>query len=214
VTAIAAGLRHTCALTNAGGVKCWGLNDHGQVGTPGYVHSKPADVAGLGRSVIAIAAGGFHSCALTRLGSVKCWGRNAEGQLGDGTQVNRQRPVGVVGFGPAQASLAVISRSVHVTPGRLARIVLRCGPAARCRGVLSLSAIARGSAHTRITVSLGSGRFSISTGKTALVKVKLPVAGYRLLLRLKRLAARARIDYGQLDGTTTMRTSSVTLIAP
>jgi Regulator of chromosome condensation (RCC1) repeat len=183
-------------------------------GHSSYVHSKPTDVAGLGRSVIAIAAGGLHSCALTRSGSVKCWGRNVEGQLGDGTQVNRQRPVGVVGFGPAQASLAVTSRSVHVTPGRLAGIVLRCGPAARCRGVLSLSAVARGSSHTRITLNLGSGPFSISTGKTGRVKVKLPVAGYRLLLRLKRLAARARIDYRQLDGTTTMRTSSVTLIAP
>ncbi len=32
VSSIAAGESHTCALTNAGGVKCWGFNGYGQLG--------------------------------------------------------------------------------------------------------------------------------------------------------------------------------------
>ncbi|MFN8489076.1 MAG: hypothetical protein U0350_15925 [Caldilineaceae bacterium] len=32
VQAVALGEEHACALTTAGGVKCWGRNDYGQVG--------------------------------------------------------------------------------------------------------------------------------------------------------------------------------------
>src|SRR5512147_2951140 len=96
VTAFAAGEGHTCVLTGANGVKCWGRNAEGQLGdnttTPRLV---AVDVAGLPSGVAQIAAGGFHTCALTaevnpgQGGGVKCWGSNAFGQLGDGTTTPR-----------------------------------------------------------------------------------------------------------------------------
>lgn len=95
IAAISAGGAHTCALTASGGIKCWGDNRFGQLGTGtsrgpetcgGFACStRPVDVSGLTRDVIAVASGEFHTCALTSVGDVKCWGANFYGQLANHT---------------------------------------------------------------------------------------------------------------------------------
>lgn len=99
VVALAAGWEHMCALTRAGGVKCWGAGSSGQLGRGSSAFSRvPVDVFGLSEGVVAISAGYVHSCALTGSGAVRCWGGNFTGQLGDGTTNSSTVPVDVVGL--------------------------------------------------------------------------------------------------------------------
>ena len=68
-TQIAAGDSHTCALTTAGAVECWGSNSNGQLGNNSTANNDvPVAVIGLGSGVVAIAAGYSHTCALTMAG--------------------------------------------------------------------------------------------------------------------------------------------------
>jgi alpha-tubulin suppressor-like RCC1 family protein len=94
---VAAGYTHTCALTRAGAVKCWGWNGHGQLGD-GTLTERHTPISVIPRGIKAIAAGAHHTCALTNAGAVKCWGNNDSGQLGDGTRRDRRSPISVPGL--------------------------------------------------------------------------------------------------------------------
>ena len=105
---IAVGGDHTCALSDAGKMRCWGWNKFGQLGDGTTTNrSTPIDVASLPDGIVAIAAGGAHSCAITAPGGVSCWGRNTVGQLGDGTTTDHPTPVAVNGLTSGIVALAL-----------------------------------------------------------------------------------------------------------
>jgi len=104
---ISAGGYTTCAVTNAGGVKCWGRNSYGQVGDgTNQGHTAPVDVLGLTSGVLAVQNGWDHACALTTSGGVKCWGGNSNGQLGDNSYTTRNTPVDVYGLSSGVIAIA------------------------------------------------------------------------------------------------------------
>src|SRR5205809_933465 len=86
---------HTCGVTTAGAIYCWGSNSRGQIGdNSGTDQHAPALVQPpVGVTFQAVSAGGQHTCAVTTTGDAYCWGRNEFGRLGDGTGTDRRTPV-------------------------------------------------------------------------------------------------------------------------
>lgn len=109
------GGQYTCALTAAGGVKCWGL-----IGNPTlfYQHIQsdvPVDVPGLTSDVQSIAMSDVHICALLTNGSVKCWGDGWFGQLGNGELGYSQVPTDVIGLSDVKSIAAHGTLSCAIT---------------------------------------------------------------------------------------------------
>ena len=137
----ASGGYHTCAVTVAGDVRCWGGNSWGQATVPsdlgvvsqvslGELHTCAVTVAGAVRcwgdnfygqatvpsdlgAVSQVSAGRIVTCALTVAGAVRCWGRNNYGQLN------------------VPSNLGVVSQ---VTARGLHACALTVGGAVRCWG--------------------------------------------------------------------------------
>ena len=81
---------HTCALTEEGGVVCWGKNNYGQLGDgstanknyPVAVVTSETVTTPLG-GIVQVTTGGSHTCAITKEGGVKCWGWGTYGSFGE-----------------------------------------------------------------------------------------------------------------------------------
>ena len=162
VTQIAVGMEHTCALLSGGTVRCWGANEHGELG---YGHTNhigmresPASAGdvNLGGAVTQIAVGSSHTCALLTGGTVRCWGKNEYGQLGYGHTNN-------IGDdeSPASAGDVNIGGSVtQIAAGYFHTCALLTGGAVRCWGG-NRSTGKLGYGHTN---DIGDDEYPVSAG--------------------------------------------------
>lgn len=81
--AIDTNLQHTCAVSAAQDVFCWGGNFSGQLGAPmAILSSTRAQLVRSGNRYKSVTAGTAHSCAVQASnGLVDCWGDNSDFQL-------------------------------------------------------------------------------------------------------------------------------------
>lgn len=100
VVGIAGSTYDACALDDGGSVRCWGWNDHGQLGDGTQTNSPtPVAVNGLASNQSAVAVGRAHTCAVDTSHVMRCWGANFNGQLGDATWNRQLAPVEIQGLG-------------------------------------------------------------------------------------------------------------------
>lgn len=143
VEKIAAGIDHTCAVALDGArLRCWGLNDRGQLGqgsTEDIGDDEPASLAtdvalvGFGR-VVELAAGIVHTCARSDTGRVRCWGDRellgleASEDIGDDEAVpNQDIDLGFVDGDPQKPQTALaIAAATRWTCALLADNTARC----------------------------------------------------------------------------------------
>ncbi|HEX9625196.1 MAG TPA: hypothetical protein VF979_12520, partial [Streptosporangiaceae bacterium] len=125
ITKVAAGGRHTLALTSTGSVLTWGRGSWGQLGNGGKASRDVPVSARLpaGDKVTAVSAGGGFSLALTSTGKVLAWGHNTYGQLGDGSMANAtlpkrvRLPAGMVAIGLAAGPTTRHSFAIVIPAG-------------------------------------------------------------------------------------------------
>ncbi len=93
VASVTAGGSHSCALTPAGGVFCWGRGESGQLGNGKTISESIPVAVDLAGTAVQIAAGNEFTCARLDDGAVQCWGKGSRGQLGNLGVTDRSRPV-------------------------------------------------------------------------------------------------------------------------
>jgi alpha-tubulin suppressor-like RCC1 family protein len=204
VTSVAAGYYHTCALTTAGGLKCWGANGVGQLGNGSWSapHTTPVDVVGLTTGVRSVTVGRTHTCAVTTAGSVKCWGGNDYGQLGDHTDIWRASPFTVVGLS---------SGILDVAAGWYHNCARRSTGGVMCWGRNLYGQIGDGTLIDRWTPFYVEGLVGFA--------VAVAAGGYHSCARTSYTGPGGSLKcwgfnyYGQLgDGTTDLRTNPVGVV--
>jgi alpha-tubulin suppressor-like RCC1 family protein len=141
---LACGSIHTCALLDNGQVKCWGNNDHGQLGLgdandrgdgSGEMGDNLSAVnLGTGRTAVAVSAGDTHTCALLDNNQVKCWGYNGYGELGLGDTANRGDEPGEMGDNLPVVDLGTGVSAVDLSSGHGHNCVLLDNGQVKCWG--------------------------------------------------------------------------------
>jgi alpha-tubulin suppressor-like RCC1 family protein len=199
------GFRHSLGVTASGIAYAWGVGTDGRLGD-GYTSSRTSPVTVIGgiTNWAQVSAGTSHSLGVTASGIAYAWGLNSTGQLGDGTTTNRSSPVTVIGGITNWAQVSGGYHSLGVTASGIAY----------AWGLNSTGQLGDGTTTNRsspVTVVGGITNWAeVSAGEAANSFSARSSAG---ITDNGLLYAWGDNGSGQLgDGTTTSRTSPVTVV--
>ncbi len=182
-TSISAGSGSTCALFNAGKVKCWGSNTNGALGLGDSLHrgDAPGEMGdnlpfvdlGTNVTATAISVGTTHACAILSGGAVKCWGFNIVGQLGLGDTNNRGDQPGEMGDNLPTVNLGTGKTAVAISAGNGMTCAILNDATLKCWGQNGTGGLGQGDTITRgdqpgemgdnlPPVNLGAGKSAVA----------------------------------------------------
>ncbi len=172
ITGADIGEQHSCAVTAANEIYCWGRNGNGDLGIGTNANSlTPVRVVGS-QTWASVSLTEWSTCGLTTAGVAYCWGRNDAGQLGENFSVSESNvPVAVLG-GHTFASISV---------GRQYACGLEASGDAYCWGLNGSGQLGDGTFTNRGTPTLVGGSHnwaSISAGADVTCGVEVGGAGY------------------------------------
>lgn len=199
---VVSGANHSCARLANKNVKCWGVNNFRQLGTPtntvAWVNT-PVDVPNLSNNVTQISSKADHTCAVHEGGAASCWGANQYGQLGDGSVSPFKGNVTVAGLG---ADVRQVGTGIGHSCALLA------GGAVKCWGSNEFG-------------QLGNGTTTTSAKPVSVIGLSRPaselsVGGYHTCARLdnNQIYCWGRGSKGQLGNGDNESSSTAKLVSP
>ena len=206
---VAAGAKHSCALTGTGGVLCWGINSSGELGNGDSTVNEtdhPVEVVdGDGnpiKGIIQIDSMGSHTCALNESGSIFCWGDNVHGQLGNNTNTNSHHAVAVAA---GEDSTTPLNGIVQLSTGNYATCALTSEEKVLCWGDSAKQLPGGTSTHTDYPVELLE---AVNTPLNGIVQVSAGHYNICVLTSQGQVKCLGYNDYGELGtGSTGSRTT-------
>lgn len=116
---VSCGENHSCALSTAGEVYCWGDGLYGQLGVEEQIeryHPTALHVSTLSNTnIVQIATGDIHTCAVDDKGALYCWGSNTWGQIGVGRNLKFVKLPTQIGYALANEHITSVACGNHFT---------------------------------------------------------------------------------------------------
>ena len=179
---IATGDGISCAILENQHIKCWGENDHGQLGVGDLLWrgNQPNQMGAAlpevklpkGRKAISIVAAGSYVCSLLDDQKVYCWGANSEGQLGLGDTIDHGSKPGQIGDNLKSVNLGTGAKVLQISAGYDHACAILTDGRLKCWGNNIIGQLGQGDSLARGTknVQMGDNLLAVNLGTGRIAK--------------------------------------------